>query len=357
MSEAKFLPGDRLVEFLGSVPGDRKLVNTSSEEGPVWGELSEAEPAEVAAGLRAARPFYSFKNVLMPASELVARYGRADDDPLEEVSKLTVAVIGVRGCECRALAYLDKVMFDEPMADPFYAIRRENSFILAVDCAVAAESCFCNLLGEGPYPEANYDLNLSPIQDGFLVQAGSEKGQQLLADAGSPLSDATDAQLEERDAMRRKAAEQLSGQNTDYDFPDDFAAALAPTLEEMFWRTELSTCVQCGGCTAVCPTCYCFLLFDQATGEGAYERGRVWDSCQFTGYSEMAAAPGLAKPDPRREHMSKFQHRFAHKFWYSPLTLGLLGCVGCGRCSETCPGAIDLRRVLSQANKAYAEDA
>lgn len=355
MSELKFLPDGNLVEFLGNVPGERKVVNVSSEEVRLWKDLNEAEPAEVVAGLRGVRPFCSFKSVLLPASELVARYGQVEGDPLEQITDLTVAVIGVRGCECRALTYLDKVMLDEPTADPFYQTRRANSTIVAVDCAVAADSCFCNLLGESAYPEVNYDLNLSPIQDGFLVEAGGEQGERVLASAVSILSDATDDQLGQREEMRRAAAEQLAGQNADYDFPDDFAAGLPATLEELFWRVELGNCVQCGGCTAVCPQCFCFLLYDQASGEGAYERARVWDSCQFTGYSQMAAPPGLDKPDPRRDHMSKFQHRFAHKFWYSPLMLDMLGCVGCGRCSDTCPGDIDLRKVLSQVNKAYAE--
>ncbi len=355
MAEPKFLPDAKLVEFLTGLPGDRKAVNVSSEETQLWAELGAADPAEVLAGLRGPRPSYSFKSALMPATELVARYGKAEGDPLEEMRGLTVTVIGVRGCECRAITYLDRIMLGEPMADPFYRTRRDNAFIVGVDCAVPAESCFCNLLGEAAYPEVNYDLNFSPMADGFLVETGSEKGRKALGSLGSLLSEPTGGQLEQRKRMRLTAAEQLTEQNAEYDFPEDFVSALPDTLEDLLWRAELGRCVQCGGCTAVCPQCYCFLLYDQETGSGAYERGRLWDSCQFTGYSQMAAAPGLAKPDPRRDHMSKFQHRFAHKFWYSPLTMGILGCVGCGRCGDTCPGGIDLRRVLSNVNKACAE--
>jgi predicted aldo/keto reductase-like oxidoreductase len=112
-----------------------------------------------------------------------------------------------------------------------------------------------------------------------------------------------------------------------------------------------SECVQCGGCTNVCPACYCFLLSDEEYAEDAYERTRARDSCQFTGYSQMAGPPGTLAPDPRRNHMSKFQHRFAHKFWYNAVSPGILGCVGCGRCRDTCPGAIDLRRVLTEVSR------
>jgi ferredoxin len=61
----------------------------------------------------------------------------------------------------------------------------------------------------------------------------------------------------------------------------------------------------------------------------------------------MAGPPGTVKPDPRRDHMSKFQRRFAHKFWHDVLVNQMLGCVGCGRCIETCPGLIDLRRIIT----------
>ncbi len=355
MAEPRFVPDAKLVDLLKGLPGGRKVVNVSSDETQVWADLGESDPSQVAAGLRGPRPFNSFKGALMPATELVARYGKAEGDPLEEISDLTVAVIGVRGCECRAITYLDRIMLDEPMADPFYRTRRDNAFIVGVDCAVPADTCFCNLLAEAAYPEVNYDLDLSPIDDGFLVKAGSENGREALEGRGSLLAEPTAGQLEQRKRMRLSAAERLTEQNAEYEFPEDFASGLPQTLEQLFWRAELGNCVQCGGCTAVCPQCYCFLLYDQRTDGDAYERGRLWDSCQFTGYSQMAAPAGLAKPDPRREHMSKFQHRFAHKFWYNPLTLGILGCVGCGRCAATCPGKIDLRRVLSNVNKACAE--
>jgi len=356
MSNVRFVPDDRLVGLLRAVPGDRKVANVVSDGSQVWAELEAAKPQEVVAGLRGARPFYSAKSVLMPASEVIVRYGRtAQGDPLDEAAHLTMAVIGVRGCECRALTYLDRIMLDEPMADPFYEMRRKNATIVGVDCAVPAESCFCNLLREAAYPEVNFDLSLSPVEGGFLAAAATAKGDQAMAAAAVLMRDATPEQLDQRQAMRQRCAEQLAGQNAQYEFPEGFAESLPAALDEALWRTELANCVQCGGCTAVCPQCYCFLLSDKAAGKDAYERARLWDSCQFTGYSEMAGPPGTLKPDPRRDHMSKFQHRFAHKFWYNPLTLGILGCVGCGRCRDTCPGAIDLRRVLSQVNRAHAK--
>ncbi len=351
MGDRQFISEDDLCSFLADLPGDRRFVNACEGECRTWAPLDQTEPASVVAGLREARPFYSFKSALLPASEVVARYGADVADPLEESGDTQVTLIGVRGCECRVLDYLDAIMLGDPMPEPFYEARRNNCIIVGVDCAVPAPSCFCDLLGDVAYPEANYDLNLSPVEGGFLVEAGSDRGADILETTSEGLRPATDEQLQQREEMRAEAAEQLTRQNADYHFPQDWAEALPESLEELFWRMELAECVQCGGCTAVCPACYCFLLYDGQYDEDAYERTRVWDSCQFTGYSEMAGPPGTLRPDPRREHMSKFQHRFAHKFWYNAVTPGILGCVGCGRCRDTCPGAIDLRRVLTEVSK------
>jgi len=333
-----------------------KFTNALVEETALWKSFDEVEPEHVSAGLRGERPINPFKSVLLPNRELIARYGESDqEDPLRQAAARTIALVGVRGCECRALGYLDGVMYDDPAPDPFYKARRENTTVISVDCVEPCASCFCDLLGEKPYAEKLFDVNLSPVEGGYVVEAGSEKGTELLEKSQDLFSEATPEHLEMKGRMRQRAAEQLREQNSRYSVPDEVKEKLPQTVEAPFWRHELGFCVQCGGCTAVCPTCYCFLLYDREAGPARFERGRAWDSCQFSGYAVMAGPAGGLKPDPRRSHMSKFQHRFEHKFWYDPLNWGTLGCVGCGRCAQTCPGAIDLRRVLSEINSERVE--
>jgi len=355
MPEPKFLTEENLGAFLGELDVSRKYGNVLAGETTLWKPIEDVPAEQIAAGLRAQRPVNSFKGVLMPARELVARYGEAEgEDPLDVAARQTIALVGVRGCELRALAYLDSVMLEEPQ-EPFYRARREQMTIIAVDCTAPCPTCFCNLLGGRPHPEKLFDVNLSPVEGGYVAEAGSEKGTELLEKCRGLLIDAAENHLAQKEAMRQKAAEQLEQQNAEYSIPEDIKESLPQSIDGRFWRRELSLCVQCGGCTAVCPTCYCFLLYDKRADGKAYERARVWDSCQFTGYSVMAGPPGTRKPDPRRNHMSKFQHRFAHKFWYDPINWGVFGCVGCGRCSQTCPGAIDPRRVLSEVKKELVE--
>jgi len=107
--------------------------------------------------------------------------------------------------------------------------------------------------------------------------------------------------------------------------------------------------VACTACTNICPTCHCFLLYDQLAGEGAerFERVKVWDSCLYADYSRMAGVGGV-KPNPRAELRSRLENRILHKFQWFPENFGRLACVGCGRCIDACMGGEDLRRLLKE---------
>ena len=48
------------------------------------------------------------------------------------------------------------------------------------------------------------------------------------------------------------------------------------------------------------------------------------------------------KPSPRPDLRSRLQNRLLHKFVWMPKTMGMLGCVGCGRCIVWCPVGIDI---------------
>ena len=358
MSERWYLAEQELRPLLEALACNRKAVNARLESDSsrmrstsLWLPLEQVTDAQLSAGLRAVRPVNSFKYVLTPQRELVARYGKQPlHDPLEDAAKESPLLVGMRGCDCRALGYLDKVMLREPVADPFYKARREHCIVVGVDCVSVKDcKCFCNLQGEKAYPETNFDISLSPIEGGYIVVAGSAKGEEILRQNRHRVRPPTEENSQQQAQMRLKTAGDLQAQNAEFHptTARELSERMPKTVDELFWFDEMELCVQCGGCTNVCPTCYCFLLYDRPVPPAGYERARAWDSCQFTGYSVMAGPPGTVKPDPRRDHMSKFQRRFAHKFWHDVLVNQMLGCVGCGRCIETCPGLIDLRRIIT----------
>ena len=71
------------------------------------------------------------------------------------------------------------------VVDADYAARREDAFVVAVDCADPGGTCFCVSMGTGPGAEAGFDLALTELLEGehrFLVRVGSERGAEVLAD-------------------------------------------------------------------------------------------------------------------------------------------------------------------------------
>jgi len=89
-------------------------------------------------------------------------------------------ILGVKSCDLKATSILDHIFLDPDFVDPFYKTRRDNIILVSDDCPTPKECCFCNLEGGNPFADQNFDLNLSFLDDGVLVEVGSEKGEHLL---------------------------------------------------------------------------------------------------------------------------------------------------------------------------------
>src|SRR4029079_16820686 len=75
-----------------------------------------------------------------------------------------------------------------------YAVRRNDLFIVAVECAFATSVCFCSSMGTGPEVASGADVVLSEIEGGFVARADSTAGSRLLASLA--LEPASPAQVE-----------------------------------------------------------------------------------------------------------------------------------------------------------------
>lgn len=74
-----------------------------------------------------------------------------------------LALIGVRSCELAAIDIQDAVFLRQEHPDPDYASRRDNLFVVAVNCTEAGGTCFCVSMGTGPTVRSGYDLALTEI--------------------------------------------------------------------------------------------------------------------------------------------------------------------------------------------------
>jgi ferredoxin len=281
----------------------------------------------------------SWKTHLFPAALTLWRGrkgegGEINFEPAEQ-EKPRYAFIGVRSCDLAAIDVQDKVFIGNGYTDADYEARRQDAFIVAVNCSVAGNTCFCVSMDTGPKARSGFDLALTELLDDdghrLLVEVGSDRGAELLREVTSrPAADADSAQAE---MVSQECASQM-GRELD---TDGIKELLYRNMEHPRWDEVSERCLTCGNCTLVCPTCFCHTVEDTSdlAGEEA-ERTRQWDSC-FTldhSYINGGSVHGSAK--------ARYRQWMTHKLATWIDQFGTSGCVGCGRCITWCPVAIDI---------------
>jgi ferredoxin len=105
------------------------------------------------------------------------------------------------------------------------------------------------------------------------------------------------------------------------------------------------SCIRCGVCTYLCPSCHCFDINDEIESASPFRgtRVRTWDTCQFPDFTMHSSGH-----NPRPDKASRLRQRLLHKFRYFVETTGQFMCVGCGRCISHCPVGIDIISVLEK---------
>jgi ferredoxin len=252
---------------------------------------------------------------------------------LHEVTRL--AFIGARSCELHAVAIQDRVLLGGPFVDPDYAARRQDVFVVAINCGQAGGTCFCVSMDTGPRVRNNFDLALTEVIDDthhyFVVEVGTERGAAIIARVES--RPAEKAHRVAADRVVDRTASQM-GRSMDR---HGVKALLYRNLEHPRWDDVASRCLSCGNCTLVCPTCFCTTVEDvtDLSGEHA-ERWQRWDSCFTQAFSYIHG--GSVRPSIRSKYRQWMTHKLAT--WFDQF--GTSGCVGCGRCITWCPVGIDL---------------
>ncbi|MHC4644521.1 MAG: 4Fe-4S dicluster domain-containing protein [Planctomycetota bacterium] len=290
--------------------------------------------------IRACTPVKEF---LFPLRELAAVF----PEPVEPEQIKPFAVIGLKDCDLRSIEVLDKVFMEEEFNDPFYISRRENMFIIASDCSEPGESCMCNVLEGRPYAAGGFDLNLSQVTDGFVVEAGSEKGEAFIAKNSQLFSEAAETALTERDENRAQTQKQLEQQNAEFSFGVPVKEVVEGGYDSDVWDAKAKSCVECQACTRICPTCHCFFLYDSSRKD-YFAKMKMWDGCMRMTYAEVAGGA-----NPNKALGDRIRHRLMHKFVYFVDRYGLKMCVGCGRCVEAEAGGVelDLRVILKRLSE------
>jgi sulfhydrogenase subunit beta (sulfur reductase) len=288
--------------------------------------------------IRACTPVKEF---LFPLLELAAILS----EPTTPGEIQPFAVFGLKDCDLRSLECLDKVFLEKDFEDQLYIARREKMFIISSDCFDPGESCFCNVLDGKPYADTGFDLNVTQVPDGYVIEIGSQKGKEFIDKNSELFTKASDDALTERSRIRAETLKQLEQNNADLKFDTPIRDMMTETYDSDVYDIEAKTCVECQACTRVCPTCHCFYLYDTKQ-QDYFAKMKMWDSCMRMAYAQVAGGA-----NPRKMLGDRLRHRLMHKFVYFLDRYGLQMCIGCGRCVDAEAGDIDIRVVLKKLNK------
>lgn len=261
-------------------------------------------------------------------------------------------LFGVQSCDLVAIHYQDQ-FFEQ---DPYYQTRRKQALLVGMDCTMPCENGFCPTVNAGPsVRDETADLTLHPLdEDHWLLVVLTKLGEESLQ--GLDLKVASTHH-------RSKRWENIA--HCEQAFPDDcyliegIEKISEGRVPEEFWQQVGIQCLGCSGCTTLCPTCSCYgtrsikesSITEDKNSEDVnvslddtVSQVRFWDSCLYEGFQREASFHNPSKEAGKR----------VERFWYHKFSIdfvpefGRYGCVGCGRCEQTCPGVIGVHSLMKR---------
>lgn len=287
------------------------------------------------------RPVLSIKEAFFPATERLLTIEKTGQQIQlsETLPQDELVVFGVRPCDASGLKMLDALFTEQDPVDAHYARRRANTTLVGLACQQLGPTCFCTSMGSAPDDPSGMDIMLYPAEDGYSVQAVTEKGRDLLSATALEVEPGSPAEGYRQATYLFDPAERA-------DLP--VRSAWSAQFDDDYWDRLAERCLSCRICAHVCPTCRCFDVRDEAlppdNGHSRYERIRCWDSCAGEVYRRIAGGH-----NPRAAKGQRLRNRFLCKFDYYPrqYSLGTAACTGCGRCIDACPVNIDITEVMA----------
>lgn len=298
-------------------------------------------------------PYYPPKRYVFPHIERLLTVKRDNGEIRIQPSydQRKRAIFGIRSCDVAGIYHLDRFYLGRDFKDVYYENHRKNLFLVNFVCTDPendiGDECFCVCADTGPAARDHFDLQLMDLGDEFMVVAGTTAGEALFAD---PIfKKATETHVAKRRSILNQARKEFK--TTTSWFSATVRYVSQGEILERTWEEIGNRCLECGGCTYVCPACTCFTVSDRQTGPNEIERVRMWDSCGLGGFTRMAGGfnPRRAVHDRRNR---RFFRKLAHYFIQRELSMA---CVGCGRCAAVCHGDIGMPSVVEMIRRATAE--
>jgi len=283
---------------------------------------------------------YPPKALFLPQSEALLKYNRQ----LNKLEELIIApkpriIFGIRPCDASAVSLLDTVFHTDEYDDPYWKTRRDATILIGMGCKDPCQTCFCTTVGYGPFNHDGLDALITEVDETFFIEVFTDKGKQLFLD----LPVASEDQQRIVKSIQTNAEEKMQPA---FD-TTNLKQKLDQNFESDYWSKISESCLGCGVCTFLCPTCFCFDIVDEVQRN---ERVRNWDTCMFKIYSQEASGH-----NPRPTRVERTRQRIMHKYSYWIDHIGKIGCTGCGRCIRYCPVGLDIRAMLKTASTLGSE--
>ncbi|MBW1914394.1 MAG: 4Fe-4S dicluster domain-containing protein [Deltaproteobacteria bacterium] len=335
-------------EWISTLKGvqDSCRIFVPAENGDYHSFLDLKDDVEPDFGFQNSR--LSAKAVVFPQSERMFEFKVGGDDPEADILKDAPkdysfqAVVGIRPCDAHGFQIV-KRNFDNPeYQDPWWVKRYESTILVGLGCGNPCSTCFCTSVGGGPFDETNLDVLLYDLGDRMLAKGITGRGTDFL-NSLSGGRDADDSDLEQAESLSAASSDKMGKNHVSTDQLRD--KVVTELFDAGFWEDVAFSCINCGTCTFLCPTCWCFDIQDEVyNGQG--DRIRNWDTCM----SPLFTLEGSGH-NPRQNKFQRVRQRFMHKLkYYVDKYESGVQCSGCGRCVRFCPVNIDIRRVAEMMN-------
>jgi ferredoxin len=361
--ESYFLPYPQLQPFLQNLQqAGYRTVGPQVRNGAIvydtlnhadqlpWGIRDRQMPGSYTLESIAEKEAFAFSNgpqaikpLLFKPKESLWQVKRDENGKLQfisvEADEKPIAIIGARACDLAGMAIQDKVFLQNAHQEPRYAKRRQQLFVVAVNCSYSSNNCFCVSAGTGPAVKDHYDILLKEVENGFVIEAGSTTGEPFVKQL--KLNKAAQAQIDLAAKRNQNAADSQTKQ-----IPLNNSKALRDVLFNNLnhprWKEVAERCLSCGNCVESCPTCFCHSEIEKPQLDGnSSEHQREWDSCFTAGHSYMGHQ--VLRDTTEKRYRQWLTHKVGS--WHDQFDVS--GCVGCGRCITWCPVGIDLTEELA----------
>ena len=252
-------------------------------------------------------------------------------------------IFGLRPCDISALTLFDDV-FSKDYNDPYFSRQREQNITIGLRCLEQCSTGFCGTMNSYN-PMKGYDIMLTELPNtNYLVEIGSIKGKNI-----------TDFEYFTSPTNTDETIIKIAFQKIDETFKDDIGIVGIRTIMDLDIPQDMldkygEVCLSCGQCSFVCPTCWCFNIKDEFKLDSSdignldnIKRTRSWTSCLYKEFHSISGAPPHVF---KKTNSSRIEAYYKHKLRGVSEKYGVLGCVGCGRCFQSCPVGINPKATI-----------